>query len=108
MRRILLSAILFLVSVLGVFAQKTLTVDAEYTYRAPEDVALSQAKRTALDRAKIQAIAEGREAMGETLVKLRSEGKLYSGRGISTDIVGSSVMAYLSALNKIVFEEEEQ
>ena len=58
MRRILLSAILFLVSVLGVFAQKTLTVDAEYTYRAPEDVALSQAKRTALDRAKIQAIAE--------------------------------------------------
>lgn len=58
MRRILLSAILFMVSVLGVFAQKTLTVDAEYTYRAPEDVALSQAKRTALDRAKIQAIAE--------------------------------------------------
>lgn len=58
MKRILLSAILFLVSVLGVFAQKTLTVDAEYTYRAPEDVALSQAKRTALDRAKIQAIAE--------------------------------------------------
>jgi hypothetical protein len=47
-----------MVSVLGVFAQKTLTVDAEYTYRAPEDVALSQAKRTALDRAKIQAIAE--------------------------------------------------
>jgi len=58
MKRILLSAILFMVSVLGVFAQKTLTVDAEYTYRAPEDVALSQAKRTALDRAKIQAIAE--------------------------------------------------
>lgn len=58
MRRILLSAILFMVSFLGVFAQKTLTVDAEYTYRAPEDVALSQAKRTALDRAKIQAIAE--------------------------------------------------
>lgn len=58
MRRILLSAILFMVSVWGVFAQKTLTVDAEYTYRAPEDVALSQAKRTALDRAKIQAIAE--------------------------------------------------
>ena len=61
-----------------------------------------------LDDFQIQAIAEGREAMGETLVKLRSEGKLYSGRGISTDIVGSSVMAYLSALNKIVFEEEEQ
>ena len=45
--------------------------------------------------------------MGETIVKLRNEGKLYSGRGLSTDIVGSSIMAYLNALNKIVFEEEE-
>ena len=60
-----------------------------------------------LDDFQIQAIAEGREAMGETIVKLRNEGKLYSGRGLSTDIVGSSIMAYLNALNKIVFEEEE-
>ena len=45
--------------------------------------------------------------MGQTVVKLRSEGKVYSGRGISTDIVGASIMAYLSALNKIVYEEAE-
>ena len=45
--------------------------------------------------------------MGETVVHLRSEGKLYAGRGISTDIVGASIMAYVNALNKIVFEEEE-
>ena len=44
--------------------------------------------------------------MGETVVRLRSNGKLYSGRGISTDIVGASIRAYLSALNKIVYEEE--
>ena len=44
--------------------------------------------------------------MGQTLVKLRSEGKLYSGHGISTDIVGASIRAYLSALNKIVYEED--
>ena len=60
-----------------------------------------------LDDFQIQAISEGREAVGETIVKLRSEGKLYSGRGISTDIVGASIMAYLNALNKIVYEEEE-
>ena len=60
-----------------------------------------------LDDFQIQAIAEGREAMGETVVKLRHEGKLYSGRGISTDIVGASIMAYLNAMNKVVFEEEE-
>ncbi len=60
-----------------------------------------------LDDFQIQAITEGREAVGETVVKLRHEGKLYSGRGISTDIVGSGILAYLNALNKIVYEEEE-
>ncbi len=60
-----------------------------------------------LDDFQIQAVTEGREAMGQTVVKLRSRGKVYSGRGISTDIVGASIHAYISALNKIVYEEEE-
>ena len=60
-----------------------------------------------LDDFQIQAVTEGREAMGQTVVKLRSNGKLYSGKGISTDIVGASIHAYLSALNKIVYEEAE-
>lgn len=59
-----------------------------------------------LDDFQIQAVTEGREAMGQTVVKLRSNGRLYSGRGISTDIVDASIRAYLSALNKIVYEEE--
>lgn len=59
-----------------------------------------------LDDFQIRAVTEGREAMGETVVRLRSGGKLYAGRGISTDIVGSSIYAYLAALNKIVYEEE--
>lgn len=61
-----------------------------------------------LDDFQIRAVTEGREAMGETIVRLRSDGKLYSGRGISTDIVGSSIQAYISALNKIVYEEKEK
>ena len=60
-----------------------------------------------LDDFQIQAVTEGREAMGQTVVKLRSNGKLYSGKGISTDIVGASIYAYVSALNKIVYEEAE-
>ena len=60
-----------------------------------------------LDDFQIQAVTEGREAMGQTVVKLRSNGKLYSGRGISTDIVGASIQAYINALNKIVYEEDE-
>lgn len=60
-----------------------------------------------LDDFQIQAVTQGREAMGETIVKLRHNGKVYAGRGISTDIVGASVMAYFNALNKIVYEEDE-
>lgn len=60
-----------------------------------------------LDDFQIQSVTEGREAMGETVVRLRFEGKIYSGRGISTDIVGSSIDAYLNAVNKIAFEEGE-
>ncbi|MBR0466591.1 MAG: hypothetical protein IJJ40_03755 [Clostridia bacterium] len=58
-----------------------------------------------LDDFQIRAVTEGREAMGESVVRLRSNGKLYSGRGICTNIVGSSIMAYINALNKIVYEE---
>lgn len=73
-------------------------------------LALEQAigRHFELDDFQIQAITEGREAMGETIVKLRSQGRLYSGRGLSTDIVGSSIMAYVNALNKIVYEEAEE
>lgn len=61
-----------------------------------------------LDDFQIQAVTQGREAMGSALVKLRYNGKLYSGNGISTDIIGSSILAYLNALNKIVFEEKHK
>ena len=58
-----------------------------------------------LDDFQIQSVTEGREAMGSALIKLRSGGKLYAGTGISTDIIGASIRAYVSAVNKIVFEE---
>ena len=58
-----------------------------------------------LDDFRIRALTEGQEAVSETVVRLRAGGKLYSGRGVSTDIIGSSIRAYVSALNKICFEE---
>ena len=61
-----------------------------------------------LDDFQISSLTEGKEAVGETLVKLRFNGKIYSGRGLSTDIVGASIRAYLSAVNKIVYEEENK
>lgn len=62
--------------------------------------------RYELDSFQIQAVTEGQEAMGEAVIKLISDGKVYSGRGISTDIIGSSIHAYINALNKIVYEEQ--
>ncbi len=58
-----------------------------------------------LDDFQIQSVTEGKEAMGSALVKLRAGGKLYAGNGISTDIIGASIRAYLNAVNKIVYEE---
>lgn len=40
------------------FAQKPKKVSAEYIYHAPDNVTLDQAKRTALERAQIQALAD--------------------------------------------------
>lgn len=59
-----------------------------------------------LDDFQIQAVTEGKEALGSALVRLRNNGRLYVGNGLSTDIVGASIRAYINALNKIVFEEQ--
>ena len=58
-----------------------------------------------LDDFQIQTVTEGRDAMGSALVKLRAGGRVYSGNGISTDIIGASIRAYISALNKFVYED---
>ncbi|MBR1821261.1 MAG: hypothetical protein IJ769_06515 [Clostridia bacterium] len=59
-----------------------------------------------LDDFQIQTVTEGRDAMGSALVKLRADGRVYSGNGISTDIIGASIRAYISALNKIVYDAQ--
>ncbi len=61
-----------------------------------------------LDDFQIQTVTEGTDAMGAALVKLRSGGKLYSGKGISTDILCAGIRAYINAVNKIVYEEAAQ
>ncbi len=58
-----------------------------------------------LDDFQVHAVTKGREAVGSSLIRLRADGKLYSGNGVSTDIVGACIRAYINALNKIVYEE---
>jgi len=57
-----------------------------------------------LDTFTINAVSEGKDAQGEVIVKLAKDGKLYTGRGLSTDIIESSIKAYLNAINKMLDE----
>lgn len=61
--------------------------------------------RYELDDFQIQSVTKGRESLGSALIRLRANSKLYSGNGVSTDIIGACVRAYVNALNKIVYEE---
>jgi len=49
----------------------------------------------------IKAVTSGQDALGEVMVKVRENGHAYVGRGISTDIIEASTLAYLHAVNKI-------
>ncbi|MBP5225728.1 MAG: hypothetical protein J6Z38_09165 [Lachnospiraceae bacterium] len=59
-----------------------------------------------LDDFQIHTVTEGQESIGSANVKLRANGKVYSGNGISRDIIGASIRAYVNALNKILYEEK--
>lgn len=59
-----------------------------------------------LDEFRIEAVTEGKESLGSALVCLRNGGRRYAGNGVSADIVGASIRAYITALNKIVYEED--
>ncbi len=55
-----------------------------------------------LDKFIINAVSEGQETLGEVILKLRCGEKTYNGRGLSTDIMEASIMAYLGALNQFM------
>ena len=42
----------------------------------------------------------------ETVIKLKWKDKTYTGKGVSTDIIKSSIIAYLNALNTIQKQKE--
>lgn len=72
--------LLSLLSSLPVLSQKVKVVESEYVYHAPENITLEQAKTTALDRAKIQAIAD---AFG-TIVSQSNSTRIENLNGAST------------------------
>jgi 2-isopropylmalate synthase len=65
--------------------------------------------KSELESYQVRSVTSGRQAMGEVLVRIRSNEKSFTGRGISTDIVEASAKSYLSALNqKELYAKEQQ
>ena len=50
----------------------------------------------------IHSVSDGNDALGEVTVKLRAKEKIVTGRGLSTDIIESSILAYLNGINKLI------
>jgi 2-isopropylmalate synthase len=71
-------------------------VDA--SYKAIERILATGAR---LEDYRIQSITENEDAQGEAVVKLRRGGRAVTGRGLSTDIIEASILAYLNAAQKL-------
>ena len=56
----------------------------------------------------IRAVTEGKDALGEVTVKVTIGEKLYTGKGLSTDILEASILSYINAINRAVSHQENQ
>jgi 2-isopropylmalate synthase len=50
----------------------------------------------------IQTISEGKDAQGEAMLKITCGEEMVTGRGLSTDVVEASVLAYVNGMNKLL------
>ena len=50
----------------------------------------------------IHSVSDGYDSLGEVTVKLRAKDKIVTGRGVSTDIIESSILAYINGINKLI------
>ncbi len=63
-------------------------------------------KKFKLEDFRINSITDGTDAQGAVNLKITFKDKTYNGHGISMDIVESSILAYLSAINSMLYDLE--
>ena len=61
-----------------------------------------------LESYQLRAVTEGEDALGEVTVRVSNEGVTMLGKGVSTDIIEASCLAYLNAANRIIEARQEQ
>ena len=72
----------------------------------PVDAAFSALKKLTpipfvMESYELKAIGSGADALGEVSIRVNSEGTIIHGMAVSTDVVHSSVLAYIDAMNKL-------
>ena len=56
----------------------------------------------------IEAVTEGKDAIGSVKIIASANGVEVMGRGISTDIIEASIKAYVNAMNRIIEKQEDE
>ena len=99
----------------GAVASVTLTHDgAQITEAAtgdgPVDAVCNAAMRLVggewpLESYDIKAVTGGMDALGEVTVRVRHGEEIFTGRGLSTDVIEASALAYINAINRAMATE---
>jgi 2-isopropylmalate synthase len=58
--------------------------------------------KRSLENYSIHSVTEGKDALGEAIVKVKCEDEVVTGRGLSTDVIEASILAYINAVNKLI------
>lgn len=61
-------------------------------------------KEIVLDDYSLNAVTSGGDALGDVSVRIKYEGRSYTGKGLATDIIESSINAYVQAVNRMMAE----
>ena len=56
---------------------------------------------------RIQSVGAGRDALAQVFVKMNYAGKETSGRGLAQDVLEASAKAYLNAINRVIYIEDQ-
>ena len=68
--------------------------------------AIIQPKEHVFNTYQIASTSEGQDTLGDVTVKLLADGRTYTGRGLSTDVIEASIVAYIKAMNRLMAEED--
>ncbi|MEI6082845.1 MAG: 2-isopropylmalate synthase [Verrucomicrobiota bacterium] len=62
----------------------------------------------ALNDYSVSSVSRGKDAIGEVSVRVDFDGRIVTGKGVSTDIIEASALAYLNSLNRYLDEQRRR